>query len=386
MTPAELHAEFDALRAEDLRLRSSQKWSLAEPDVLPAWVAEMDFPLCETARSVLARLAARSDFGYPVVDDYLAAFSEWAAREQRWSVDPALTAPVADVMQGLDHAVRCLTEPGDGVVLLTPAYPPFLVMLAHLGRPVRECPLLDTAEGWRIDFDAVTDALADGAKAVLLCHPHNPTGRMWSPDELRTISELADRYGAAVISDEVHAPLVAGGQAFVPYAASSGATANCVTVTSVSKAWNVPGLKSAVLVCQESTKHVLDAMAPYEAMRASVPGIAVATALWRDDGGWLPAVRSYLDRTRDALQAWVEQHEQVRWHRNEAGYLAWLDLRGLGPDPAEVLRQEARVLVNPGTNFAPPGSAAGRGFVRFNHATSLPLLAELLARIGSVLD
>ncbi|MGW1680938.1 aminotransferase class I/II-fold pyridoxal phosphate-dependent enzyme [Saccharopolyspora sp. NPDC002376] len=220
----------------------------------------MDYPLCEAAQSVLARLAARSDFGYPLIDSYLAAFSEWAAREQHWSVNPALTAPVADVMQGLDHAVRCLTEPGDGVVVLTPAYPPFLVMLAHLGRLFREFPLLDTSEGWRIDFDAVADALATGAKAVLLCHPHNPTGWVWSSDELRSVSELADRHGAVVISDEVHAPLAAGGQAFVPYAANDGASTHCVTVTSVSKAWNVPGLKSAVLVCQDSTKQALDSM------------------------------------------------------------------------------------------------------------------------------
>jgi cystathionine beta-lyase len=387
MTVAELHVEFDALRADELRLRSSQKWSLVDPDVLPAWVAEMDYPLCPVARDVLRELVERSDFGYPVFDEHIEAFRDWAAREQHWRVDPALVSPVADVLAGLDAAVRRLTEPGDGVVLLTPAYPPFLMLLAHLDRPIRECPLLSTDDGWRIDFDAVADALAAGARAVLLCHPHNPTGRVWSPAELRSIAELADRHGAFVISDEVHAPLRAGSQEFVPYAAvSEVAAAHAVTVTSVSKGWNVPGLKSAVLVCQEHTKHVVATIPPYEAMRAAVPGIAVATALWRDDGGWLTAVRSYLDRTRDRLQAWVDEHSQVRWHRGEAGYLAWLDVRDLGPDPAELLLRKARVRVNAGTHYAPPGSTAGRGFVRFNHATSLPLLDELLARLGSVLD
>jgi cysteine-S-conjugate beta-lyase len=155
----------------------------------------------------------------------------------------------------------------------------------------------------------------------------------------------------------------------------------------VSKAWNVPGLKSAVLIAQDATKQVVDNLAGYERLRASVPGVAVATALWTDDGGWLDAVRSYLDRTRDRLQDWVAERPQLRWHRSQAGYLAWLDVReaGLGADAAAVLLDKARVRVNPGTDFAPPESTAGRGFVRFNHATSLPLLDEMLARLGAVL-
>ncbi|MEV6229822.1 aminotransferase class I/II-fold pyridoxal phosphate-dependent enzyme [Saccharopolyspora shandongensis] len=383
MTVAELHAEFDALRPDELRRRRSQKWALVDPDVLPAWIAEMDYPLCPVARDVLLELVERADFGYPVIDEHLAAFADWVAREQDWRVDPALVAPVADVLAGLEAAVRRLTAPGDGVVLLTPAYPPFLGLLDHLGRPVRECPLLDTEEGWRIDFDAVADALATGATAVLLCHPHNPTGRIWSRDELRTIAELADRHGAFVISDEVHAPLRASDQDFVPFAAVGD---RAVTVTSASKGWNIAGLKSAVLVCQESTKHLLDTIPPHEKMRASTAGLAVATALWRDDGGWLTAVRSYLDRTRDRLQEWAGERSRVRVHRGQAGFLAWLDVRELGPEPAEVLLRDARVRVNAGTNYAPPGSTAGRGFVRLNHATSLPLLDELLARVGSVVD
>ncbi|WP_010310383.1 MalY/PatB family protein [Saccharopolyspora spinosa] len=383
MTVAELHAEFDALNPDELRRRRSQKWALVAPDVLPAWVAEMDYPLCAVARNVLLELVERSDFGYPLADEYLAAFADWAAREQDWRVDPALLTPVADVMSGLDAALRRLTVPGDGVVLLTPTYPPFLALLTHLDRPVRECALLPTGEGWRIDFDAV----AAGARAVLLCHPHNPTGRVWSREELQTIAELADRHGAFVISDEVHAPLRASDQEFIPYAAVSElAASHAVAVTSASKAWNVPGLKSAVLACQESTRHVLDTIPPYEAMRASVPGLAVATALWRDDGGWLTAVRSYLDRTRRRLQVWADERSQVRLHCGQAGFLAWLDVRELGPDPADVLLHEARVRVNAGTRCAPPGSTAGRGFIRFNHATSLPLLDELLARLGSVVD
>ncbi|GAA4858388.1 aminotransferase class I/II-fold pyridoxal phosphate-dependent enzyme [Saccharopolyspora rosea] len=383
----DLHATLDALRETDLRQRRTTKWADVDDDVLPAWIAEMDYPLCPVAREAARAVIERGELGYPLTDDYAAAFADWSAREHGRRPDPALVAPVADVMAGLEAALRALTEPGDGVVLLTPAYPPFLRLLAELDRPLRACPLRDTDEGWAIDFDAVDAALAGGARAVLLCHPHNPTGRVWTPDELRALAALADRRGAAVVSDEVHAPLLADGAGFVPYAATGDlAASHAVTVTSASKAWNIPGLKSAVLLGEEATRHVVDGLPPYE-RRASVPGLAAAAALWRDDGGWLASVRAYLDRTRDRLRTWVADRPDVRWHPGQAGYLAWLDLRatGLGADPAGILLEKARVRVNPGTDFAPPDSAVGRGFVRFNHATSLPLLDEILTRLDRAL-
>lgn len=386
---SDLHAEIDAMREEDLRRRRTMKWADIDPDVLPAWVAEMDYPLAPVAAQAVHDVVARGDLGYPMADEFRAAFAEWAQRAQGWRVDTAGVQPVADVMAGIEASLRTLTRPGDGVVLLTPAYPPFLTLLAELGREVRECRLLDTTSGWQIDFDAVADALAGGARAVLLCHPHNPTGRVWSTAELGALAELADRYGAYVVSDEIHAPLLAKGQDFLPYAASGPvAASHAITLSSVSKGWNVPGLKCAVLVDQRSTPTVVEALPLHETLRASVPGMAAATALWCDDGGWLDAVRTYLDRTREALSAWARARPGVRWHVGAAGYLAWLDLReaGLGPDPAEALLTEARVKVNPGADFAPGDSLVGAGFVRLNHATSLPLLAAVLDRIDVVLE
>lgn len=387
--PEDLHAAFDSLAVDDLRRRRTMKWSEIDPDVLPAWVAEMDFPLAPIVLDAVRDVLARHDLGYAETDEFRAAFAGWARRHQGWVVDPDNSAPVADIMAGLELALRELTTPGDEVVLCTPAYPPFFALLGELRRRLRDCPLLDTEHGWRLDLDAIADALAGGARVVLLCHPHNPTGRVWSPAELRGLAELVDHYGARVISDEVHAPILAAGQEFTPYACSSpAAAAHTVTVTSVSKAWNVPGLKSAIVVSQPETAQVVRAIPEYEALRVSVPGVAAATALWQDDGGWLSALLSYLDRTRQAVREWVDGRADVRWHGGEAGYLAWLDLRatGLGDDPAAALLARGRVRLSSGPRYAPTGSTLGNGFVRLNHATSVPILRQVLTAVDSALD
>ncbi|MDQ3824671.1 MAG: aminotransferase class I/II-fold pyridoxal phosphate-dependent enzyme [Actinomycetota bacterium] len=379
---------LDALSLEMLRARRTMKWSRYPPDVLPAWVAEMDFPLAppvlEAARGVLDA----HDLGYSESAGLAEAFAVWASRYQGWWPDPALACPVADVMAGIEAALRVLTEPGDGVVLLTPAYPPFVVLLNQLGRVPLPWPLLDQPQGWVLDLKRLDDALRGGARGLLLCHPHNPTGRVFSNEELAAVSEIVDARGAQVISDEVHAPLVATDLKFTPYAASSPpAAAHSVTVTSISKGWNVPGLKCALLQAQPGTAQVVDAVPQYERLRASVPGVAASIAAWVDDGGWLDELRQHLDRTRAELAAWVRRTPGVRTHPATAGYLAWLDLRdaGLGDDPARPLLERGRLAVSPGRDFALPAEQ-GAGRVRLNHGTSLPLLREALRRIERTIE
>lgn len=380
---AALHAAIDALDAGQLRARRTMKWSRYPEDVLPAWVAEMDFPLAPAVRGAVRDALERDDFGYPEPRGLAEAFSGWAQRAQGWTPDPALAVPVADVMAGLEAALRVLTAPGDGVVIATPAYPPFFALLDDLDRRAAPWPLLDTDGGWQLDMDGLDAALTAGARAVLLCSPHNPVGRVWSADELRTVARIAERHGVTVVSDEVHAPLLATEARFTPFAAVSG---NAVTVTSISKGWNVPGLKCALLVAQPATAHVAAAVPERERLRPSVPGVAASIAAWTDDGGWLHAVRSYLDRTRAELAAWTRDHPAVRSHPGQAGYLTWLDLRGtgLGDDPAAVLLERGRVALNPGHAFTRPPED-GRGRVRLNHGTSLALLHEVFERIDGVL-
>jgi cysteine-S-conjugate beta-lyase len=379
---------LDALDLEVLRGRRTMKWSRYPPDVLPAWVAELDFPLAPAVVEAVRGVLDTHDLGYAEPAGLAEAFASWAARHQGWRPDPALTCPVADVMAGLEAALRVLTEPGDGVVLLTPAYPPFFALLKQLRRLAVSWPLLDRPHGWTLDLQRLDDALREGARAVLLCHPHNPTGRVFAAEELAAIAQIVDSRGAYVISDEVHAPLLATELKFTPYAAgTASAAAHCVTVTSISKGWNVPGLKCALLQAQPATARVATAVPQYERLRASVPGIAASIAAWTDDGGWLDELRQHLDQARAELADWVQRTPAVNAHPGQAGYLAWLDLRsaGLGDDPAQLLLDRGRLAVNPGHAFALPAEQ-GHGRVRLNHGTSLPLLHEALRRIERTIE
>lgn len=388
-------ADFDVLDLAALRARRTMKWSRYPPDVLPAWVAEMDFPVAPKALDAVRAVLDTHDLGYPEPAGLAEAFAGWAARYQDWWPDPALACPVADVMAGLEAALRVCTDPGDGVALLTPAYPPFFLLLDQLRRRAVSWPLLDRSQGWMLDLQSLDDALragvrnaAAGARAVLLCHPHNPTGRVFTAEELRAVAEIVEAHGACVISDEVHAPLLAPGVTFTPYAAGSEpAAAHTVTVTSISKGWNVPGLKCGLLQAQAATAHVVAAVPGYERLRPSVPGVAASIAAWTDDGGWLDALRVHLARTRAELASWVLRTPGVRTHPGQAGYLAWLDLRGtgLGDDPAAILLDRGRLALSPGSDFALPAEQ-GVGRARLNHGTSLPLLREALRRIDRTIS
>ncbi|MDQ4092552.1 MAG: aminotransferase class I/II-fold pyridoxal phosphate-dependent enzyme [Actinomycetota bacterium] len=379
---------LDALDLDVLRARRTMKWSRYPPDVLPAWVAEMDFPLAPAVLEAARGVIDAHDLGYSEPAGLAEAFASWAARYQGWRPDPALACPVADVMAGLEAALRVLTEPGDGVVLPTPAYPPFFALLKNLGRLAVPWPLLDRPHGWTLDLQRLDDTLRGGARAVLLCHPHNPTGRVFTGEELAAVSEIVDVWGAHVISDEVHAPLLATDVNFIPYAASGpAAAAHSVTVTSISKGWNMPGLKCALLQAQPATAQVVTAVPQYERLRASVPGVAASIAAWTDDGGWINEVRIHLDRTRAELSDWIRRTTGVQAHPGQGGYLAWLDLRdaGLGDDPAVVLLDRGHLAVSSGHDFALPAEQ-GNGRIRLNHGTSLPLLREALRRIDCTID
>jgi cysteine-S-conjugate beta-lyase len=315
------------------------KWSRYPHDVLPAWVAEMDFPLAPAVLEAARGVLDAHDLGYSEPAGLAEAFASWAARYQGWRPDPALACPVADVMAGLEAALRVLTEPGDSIVLLTPAYPPFFALLKNLGRAAVPWPLLDRPQGWTLDLQRLDDALRDGARGLLLCHPHNPTGRVLTGEEL-------------------------------------------AAVTSISKGWNVPGLKCALVQAQPATAQVTAAVPRYERLRASMPGVAASIAAWTDDGGWIDELRVHLDRTRTELSNWIRHTSSVQAHPGQAGYLAWLNLRnaGLGDDPAVALLDRGRLAVSAGRDFALPAEQ-GNGRIRLNHGTSLPLLREALRRI-----
>ena len=377
---------YDDLDLTELRQRHSAKWRVYPADVLPCWVAEMDFPLAEPITDVLTDMVRRGDTGYASFDGLAEAFADFSNRRYGVAVDPSLCYPLQDIMRGVLLAVQALTSPGDGVVIAPPVYPPFFSTIRYAGRQVVETPLaVDETGRYTLDLDGLEAAFAAGARAFLLCNPHNPVGRAWSGEELLEVARLAERYDATVLSDEVHGPLTYGEVPHTPFGSlSTRAAERCVTFVSASKAFNIPGLKCALMI--SGSGDMLDRFAdvPEEVpFGASIFGVAANLAAFRDGDAWLDDTLGYLARNRAALVSLLaERVPGVRWSPPEATYLGWLDCRalGLGDDPADALLDRGGVAVYPGQAFGQPG----RGFVRLNYATSTALLTEAVERMAAV--
>ena len=375
---------FDDVDVARLRRRRTVKWTLYGPDVLAAWVAEMDFDAAPVVRAALLEAIEREDFGYVEGDltELTTACAEFFAVEHGWVVPSTRIFAVADVLAGIATALDVFVPPGAQVVVPTPAYPPFFEVVALTGREVVTAPLATASGRAALDLDRVESALRAGAGAVLLCNPHNPTGRAFTADELRALAALVDRYGARVIADELHAPLVYGPSRHVPYTTVSDAAAeHAVTVTSASKAFNIPGLKCAQIV---TTNHGDSArwraLPLLQAPGPSPLGIAASVAAYRTGRPWLAELRTYLDGNRRQLAELLAAHVPgVVGAVPEATYLAWLDCSALGTDdPARFFLERARVALSDGPPFGPGCDQ----HVRLNFGTSRALLARMVRAMG----
>jgi cystathionine beta-lyase len=379
-----MQADFDAVDVERLRRRRTVKWSLYGPDVLAAWVAEMDFDVAPVVRAAILDAVDREDFGYiaPDLSELTIACADFLTGSYGWTVSPARIFPVADVLGGIGAALDALVEPGAPVVVPTPAYPPFFEVIELTGRPPVAAPM--TVDDGRdvLDLDAIDAALASGARAVLLCSPHNPTGRVFTRTELTALATIVDRHGARVVADEVHAPLVYPGSEHLPYATVSDAAAeHAITVTSASKAFNLAGLKCAQVVA--SNHH--DAarwrkLRVFEVPGPTPVGIAASTAAYGAGRPWLQELVTYLDGNRHALlELLAEQLPGVECRLPEATFLAWLDCAALGwADPARSFLDAGRVAVSDGPPFGPGCEQQ----VRCNFATSRDLLERIVGAMG----
>jgi cysteine-S-conjugate beta-lyase len=377
---------YDALDLDQLRRRRSLKWRAYPPDVLPCWVAETDFPLAEPIATALTEMVGRSDTGYAAFDGLAEAFAGFSERRYGVAVDPALCYPLQDIMRGVLLALQSLTEPGGSVVVCPPVYPPFFSTIRYAGRAVVEVPLARDGDSghYHLDLDGLRSAFADGAQALLLCNPHNPVGRSWTRAELTGVAELAERHGVVVLSDEVHGPLTFSGTEHTPFGSlGTPAVSRSVTLVSASKAFNVPGLKCALLLAGSA-----DVLRAFEAVPQEVPfgasifGVAANIAAFTAGDSWLDQTLTYLERNRDTLgRLLAKALPEVTWSPPQATYLGWLDCRGLGlgDDPAAAFLAGGRVALDSGPRFG----AAGRGFTRFNFATSTALVTEAVERMAT---
>lgn len=374
---------------DDLRQRRSAKWRAYDADVLPAWIAEMDYPLAEPIARALHAAVDRSDTGYAWGADLPVAASAFAAQRWGWAFDPAPCVVVPDVLTAIAVCLRYGTKPGDGVVINPPIYPPFFSTTTDVAeRTVVEVPLAHHEDGtYSYDLDALERAFArPEVSAFLLCHPHNPTGIVAGRDVLAAIADLAAQHGVLVVSDEIHAPLTLAGDDHVPYLSVAGPNAHAIALVSASKAWNLAGLKAAVIAPTASAAESITARIPLEHVFSTGHlGVIAAEAAYRDGVPWLEEVRTTLDAQRVLLGELLAEHVPgALYVPPAASFLAWVDLRscGLGDDPAAVLLERTRLAVSAGPTFGREGA----GFIRVNIATSPDLLAEFVRRIASVIQ
>lgn len=381
---------FDSITEDDLRRSGGMKWS-THPDAIGAFVAEMDFGTAPAVRDALHQWVDGGLFGYPpqgLVEQMTGASAAWQHDAYGWDVPTERVRPLADVLSGLSAVIELFTRPGSAVVLPTPAYMPFLTLPAVHGRDVVQVPMHRDETGWHLDLDGIDQALAAGGGLLVMCNPHNPIGKVYTPEEMLAVAEIVERHGARVFSDEIHSPLVYSSSRHVPYASVSPAAAShTVTATSASKAWNLPGLKCAQLILSNEQDAAVwaDSRRSMTAEHgASNPGLIANTAAYTDGRGWLADVVGYLDGNRALLAELVAEHlPGVEYLPPEGTYLAWLDCRALrlGDHPAEFFLEHARVA---GTDGALCGDA-GAGSVRFNLAMPRPLLRTAVERMGAAL-
>src|SRR6478752_4226895 len=278
-----MHNGFENLDLDRLRRRRSEKWQLHPPDVLPAFIAEMDYDLAEPLLASMRTAVDLSDCGYATPDGLGETFAAFAAARHGWAVDPARVHLVPDVMAGFDAILALATEPGDGVVINPPVYPPFFQHIGFARRRVMEVPLVRDGGRWKLDFAGLEAAFAAGARAYLLCNPHNPTGRVFSTADLDRIGSLAEQYGVLVLADEIHAPLTLPGARHTPFVSLGGAAAeHGVTLASASKAFNVAGLKGAVAVAGSAgcSASGFPGRRTHRRRRATWPGWTARVSAW----------------------------------------------------------------------------------------------------------
>lgn len=378
-----LRHPFDELTEASLRRRQSAKWKVFGDDVLPAWVAEMDFPIAEPIRRVLHAAIDADDAGYADPRGLGEAAAPWAKASWGWAIAPGDVHVVADVVTGIAEVLSVATAPGDPVVIEPPVYHPFAGTVQRLGRRVVAAPIALVDGAYQPDLAAIEGAYASGARVHLLCSPHNPSGMTYTAAQLAAIAELAERHGVLVISDEIHAPLVLPGGEHHPFPGVSAAAARCsIVMTSASKAWNVAGLKAAMMIAGgERGRAELGKLAEDLPYHAGHLGVLATRAALGEGQEWLDSVRQILARNRALLGELLAEHlPAVRWIPQRAGYLAWLDCRalGLGDDPARAFLKLGKVALSSGPMFG----AEGKGFARLNLACPRGLLEEAVRRMA----
>jgi len=372
----------------DRRNTGCEKWSHFDEDVLPMWVADMDFPSPEPIIQALKQRIEHRILGYPCDSAEIKdAIVNWLEHRHNWKVHPDDLILIPGVISGFNLVSHAVTQPGDAVLLQTPAYPPFFSVSKNANLFQQESALKKAKNGsYEIDFDDLENSIRDNTRVFMLCNPHNPTGRVFRRDELEKIAQICLRNNVLICSDEIHHDLVYRGSKHIPIASlAPEVSKNTVTLLAPSKTFNIAGLTSSVLVCTDpDLRKQIDESRQGLLGWVNILGQTATLAAYRDCAEWLDEMLVYLEDNRDLVDKTVKtEMPGVAMSKPEGTYLAWLDCRNanLGESPYQFFLDKARVGLNDGALFG----KEGEGFVRLNFGCPRSLLIEGLNRMKMAL-
>ena len=367
------------------------KWDDAPLADYPLWVADMDFQAAPCIREALAGRLQHGIFGYAMpTDTYYDSIVTWHRTRHGVVYDRRWMIVVPGVVPAISAILRAMTSPGDGVLTLSPVYNCFYSSIRNLGCRAEESELQVRGGRYRIDFDDLERrACKPDVRVMLLCSPHNPTGRVWARGELEAIADICLRHDVFLVSDEIHCELTMPGQSFVPlYALGHPVLRHACICTSASKAFNIAGLQNAQIVCRDEVARTsIDrAVNIHEVCDVNPFGLLATEAAYTLCGEWLDGLRAYLWQNYQAMSAWLREHcPQLRVMPLEATYLMWVDARASGlsdVDFCQGLIERQSVRLAPGSHYG----KGGEGFVRVNLATQRSRLMQAAVRIGKFVN
>lgn len=377
--------KYDFDKTIDRRATNSYKWDSAPEGVLPMWVADMDFRTAPAIIDALQKRVAHGIFGYTRVPDaYYDAVTSWFSRRHGWDIDREWIIYTSGVVPAVSAVIKALTVPGDKVIVQTPVYNCFFSSIRNNGCEIVSNPLRRTADTYEMDFDALERCAADPrAKVMLLCNPHNPAGRVWTPDELTRLGNICLRNGVTVVSDEIHCELVYQGFKYTPFASLSDAFLHrSVTCVSPSKAFNIAGLQIANIVTFDADlrRRIDKAININEVCDVNPFGVAATIAAYNEGEEWLNQLVDYLYGNYEAMAEFCRRElPEFPITRLEGTYLVWMDCSSLGmPSDAleHALLDDARLWLNAGTMYG----AEGEGYMRWNIACPRSVMLDGLNR------
>lgn len=356
-------------------------------DVIPLWVADMDFKAAPAILEAVKKRAEHGVFGYNIVpESYYEAVISWFHRRHQWEIQRQWILYTTAVVPAMSCVIKALTMPGEKVLILSPAYNCFFSSIKNNGCEVLESPLKAVDDSFEVDFDDFKAKCADEKTTLfLLCNPHNPSGRVWTREELQRMYDICQQHGVKVVSDEIHCELVMPGHQFVPFGTI---TDDGVVMNSPSKNFNTAGLQIANIICSHPSwrRRIDRAININEVCDVNPFGIVALQAAYNESEDWIDELNQYLWGNYQLLRDFIgENLPQWKVCRLEGTYLPWVDISAMGITSQELcdrLLAEAKVWINPGTMYGPQ---TGEGYVRFNIAIQRSRLLDALQRIKAYL-